>query len=154
MCYTISVVKITAQPKKKGLLKMENVKILTKEEWNEMLEAENVYYDKTNKWYIEAVEREREIDGKLYNIEKDTRNGNLYAAPTIKTVHMGFNSNEAGKVEEFISIVEKYGECKASWGVTGRTMHEILADRLAKELPQYEFEIGYNYHCIGRKKAN
>lgn len=133
---------------------MENIKIITKEEWKEMANEEIKHFNKTDKWYFDTVEHEKEIDGKLYTIQKDTRNGNLYAAPTTKSVHMGFNSNEAGKLEEFISIVEKYGECKARWGVTGRTMHEILAQRLAKELPQYEFEIEYNYHCIGRKKEN
>lgn len=131
---------------------MENTKIITKEEWREMAREEIKYFDKTGKWYTETVEFETEIDGKLYTIQKDTRNGNIYAVPTTKSVHMGFNSNEEGKVEEFVSFVEKYGECQASWGVTGRTMHEILAQRLAKELPQYEFEIEYNYHCVGRKK--
>lgn len=131
---------------------MEKLKFITKDEWREISREEFEWHDKTGKWYIDTVEFEKEIDGKLYTIQKNTRNGDIYAVPTMKTVHMGFNSNEEGKVEEFIATVEKYGECKASWGVTGRTMHEILAQRLAKELPQYEFEIRYNYHCVGRKK--
>jgi hypothetical protein len=131
---------------------MKDVKIVTKEEWKEMTKGEIEYYDKTGRWWFDTVEFEKEIDGNLYTIQKDTRNDNLYAVPTMKSIHMGFNSNEEGKLDEFVATVEKYGECKASWGVTGRTMHEILAERLARELPQYEFEIEYNYHCVGRKK--
>lgn len=131
---------------------MENVKIITREEWKEMTRGEIEYYDKTGRWWFDTVNFEKEIDGNLYTIQKDTRNDSLYAVPTMKSIHMGFNSNEEGKLEEFIATIEKYGECKASWGVTGRTMHEILASRLAKELPQYDFEIEYNYHCVGRKK--
>ena len=139
------------QNKPKGKMKMENTKIITNEEFKEMSKGEIEHFDKTGRWWFDTVNFQAEIDGKLYTILIDTRNNNKYAVPTMKTVHMGFNSNEEGKLEEFIETVEKYGECKASWGVTGRTMHEILAERLAKELPQYEFEIEYNYHCVGRK---
>ena len=132
---------------------MENTKIITKEEFTKMTSEELKYNDKTGRWYIDTVVYEKEIDGKLYTIYKDTRNGNHYAVPQVKTIHMGFNSNEEGKLEEFIATIEKYGACQASWGVTGRTMHEILASQLAKELPQYDFEIGYNYLCVGRKRA-
>ena len=97
---------------------------------------------------------QREIDGLLYTVWKDVRNGKEYAAREIRTVHMGFNSNEDGKVEEFVAIVEREGACKASWGVTGRTMHQMLASQLAGELPQYEFEIDYDrYGCLARKPA-
>lgn len=131
---------------------MEKMKFATREEWSKMLEEEDAYYDRTGDFYLKLIASCTEIDGKLYSTWEDTRNGNCYATPTTKTVHMGFNSNDDGKLEEFIANVEKYGECEASYGVTGRTMHEILAHRLATELPQYEFEIGYNYKCIARKR--
>lgn len=72
----------------------------------------------------------------------------------VRTVHMGFNSNEEGKVEEFIRIVEHEGACKASWGVTGRTSHLMLANELAKSFPQYDWEIDYDrYGCKATKRA-
>lgn len=122
--------------------------IISKETWYEMLEAE----EKSGRDYLTPELAVEDEDGLLYRIWKDERTGKEYAVREIRTVHMGFNSNEEGKVDEFIAIVEREGECLASWGVTGRTMHGILAQQLAKELPQYEFEIGYNYHCLARKK--
>lgn len=121
--------------------------IITKEHWHDMLRAE----DKSGKYYLDFV-RNEEQDGLLYAVWMDKRTGKDYAVREIRTVNMGFNSNEDGKVDEFVSIVEREGECKASWGVTGRTAHELLAHQLAKELPQYDFEIGYNYHCLARKR--
>lgn len=70
----------------------------------------------------------------------------------VRSIYMGFNYNEDGKVEELISIVEKEGACEAYWGVTGRTKHQILSYQLSKELPQYNFNIGENYECIVTKK--
>ena len=121
--------------------------IIEREQLCEMLRAE----ERTGREYLEPV-RKVEAGGLLYGIWRDRRTGKEYAVREIRSVSMGFNSNEAGKVDEFVAIVEREGECKARWGVTGRTMHEILAHQLAKELPQYEFEIGYNYHCVARKK--
>lgn len=93
-----------------------------------------------------------QIDGLTYVPWIDTRTGKRYAARHTPTIHMGFNSNEPGTIERLIEVVEREGECKASWGVTGRTMHGILAEALKRELPQYDFEIGYNYQCIVRKR--
>lgn len=121
--------------------------IISKETWYEMLEAE----EKSGREYLVDL-RYEEIDGKRYGVWQDKRTGEEFAIREIRTVHMGFNTNEEGKVDEFIAIVEREGECYASWGVTGRTMHGLLAEKLARELPQYDFEIGYNYHCLARKK--
>ena len=121
--------------------------IISKETWYEMLEAE----EKSGRDYLGYL-RFEESDGLLYEVWQDTRTGKEYAVRKSRSVNMGFNSNEEGKVDEFIAIVEREGECYALWGVTGRTMHQILAEQLARELPQYEFEIGYNYHCLARKK--
>lgn len=122
--------------------------IVSKDELYELFQEE----DRVKRQFIE-YHGCREIDGLLYTVYKDKRNGQLLASRQVRTVHMGFNSNEEGKVEEFIAIVEREGACKASWGVTGRTMHEILAHQLAKELPQYDWEIDYqSYGCKATKK--
>ena len=122
---------------------MENYTIISREQLNELLEAE----EKSGRDFLDW-NGYKDFDGKMYcSIWKDTRTGTEYAVKALKSVHMGFNSNEEGKVEELIRTVEQYGEASASWGVTGRTMHSILAEKLADELPQYRFEIGYNYQC-------
>lgn len=94
----------------------------------------------------------REINGREFSVLKNKRTNEEFAYPHTRTVHMGFNSNEDGKVEEFVGIVEREGSCMATWGVTGRTMHQILAGQLADQFPEYEWEIGYNYHCKATKK--
>lgn len=122
---------------------MEHITIITNRKLNAMLETEERFFD----W-----EGERDIEGHLYTVWKDKRTGHLYGVPTVRTVRMGFNSNDEGKVEEFVSIVEREGACQASWGVTGRTMHLCLANQLAKSLPQYEWECTENYGCKATKK--
>lgn len=122
--------------------------IISKDQWYEMLEAE----EKSGREYLEPVDEVDGADGLLYTIWEDKRTGKQYAVKKARTVHMGFNSYEPETIEKLVEIVEREGECKASFGVTGRTMHEILAHQLAKELPQYDFEIGYNYHCLVSKK--
>lgn len=126
---------------------MEKMKFVTGEEMSAMLKQEADSGREFLDW-----EKTAEIDGLLYDIYRDKRTGEMYADRQIRTVHMGFNSNEEGKVEELIAIVEREGACQASWGVTGRTMHGILAQQLQSELPQYDFDIGYNYHCLVSKK--
>lgn len=127
---------------------MSKLYFITKEQKHQIFAEEQ----RTGKLIYEWV-GEREIDGRLYSIYKNKRTHEEFASPQVRTVYMGFNSNEEGKVEEFIQIVEKEGECLATWGVTGRTMHEILARRLAEELPQYKWEIGYEfYECKATKR--
>lgn len=128
---------------------MTNAKlnIITREEANERFAAE----EKSGRYYIEYAGCD-DVNGLLYYFYRDGRNGYEFAVRQTRTVHMGFNSNDEGKVEEFIEIVEREGECLASWGVTGRTMHQYLAQQLADSLPQYDWEIGYNYHCKATKK--
>lgn len=127
---------------------MSNFKIVTEQQWDRMTEQE----EQSGRYYLEWSGYE-ELDGRLFSVYRDERSGKRYGVPTIRSVHMGFNSNEEGKVEEFAAIVEREGACKATWGVTGRTMHHILACRLADLLPQYDWEIGYNYECKAIKKA-
>ena len=93
-------------------------------------------------------EEHREIDGLYYSIWKDDRTAMLYCVREPRSVHMGFNDSPTEKIAEVVAIVEREGMCKASWGVTGRTMHAILAEQLREKLPQYKFDIGYNYHCL------
>lgn len=121
---------------------MAEIKIISNEELYKMFDEE----ERTGRDFLE-IERQQEIDGKWCQVYKDTRNGKFYASQRRKSVHMGFNSNEEGKVEELIATVEKYGEAEASYGVNGRTCHEMLAHQLSKLLPQFRFVIGYNYQC-------
>lgn len=121
---------------------MSNINIITAEQ------ADSMWGDERNYEWVGY----REINGREYSVLKNRRTKEEFAAPHTRSVHMGFNSNEPGKVEEFIAIVEREGACHASWGVTGRTMHLILANQLAASLPQYDWEIGYNYHCKATKK--
>jgi hypothetical protein len=99
--------------------------------------------------YVEQIER----DELLYNHWCDTRTGEHYLVRAERSVHMGFNDSPADKIDEVRRIVEKEGACHASWGVTGRTMHSILAAQLAQMLPEYDFAIGGNYECRITKRA-
>ena len=121
--------------------------IISNEKINKMMEEEERSRGNYIQWH-----GSKENDGLLYSLYYDSRTGKEYAVREIRGVHMGFNSNEPGKEEEFVKIVEREGACKASWGVTGRTMHSILAQQLAKKYPEYSFEIGYNYECTAYKK--
>lgn len=127
---------------------MEKMTLITKEKLNDLFKQEEA----SGQEYLDR-EKQIEIDGLLYSAYRDKRTNELYAVWEIRTVHMGFNSNEEGKVDELVVIVEREGSCKVSWGVTGRTMHEILAHGLKAELPQYDFDIGHNYHCLVSKRA-
>lgn len=121
------------------------IEIITKRKLNSILEKDDRYIE---------YARQEECEGLLYSVYTDTRNGKEYAVREIRSLSMGFNSNEDGKVDEFITIVEREGACKAFWGVTGRTMHLMLAQQLAAQLPQYEFELDYDlYKCIGKKRT-
>lgn len=75
----------------------------------------------------------------------------------VPTIHMGLNTDPhdkewGSKVEEVRTVVEREGIAKASWGCTGRTRHQMHAHQLEKALPEYDFEITYNYGCTIRKK--
>lgn len=91
--------------------------------------------------------RNADIEGLRYSVYRDRKTGKYYATNISRCVHMGFNSNEAGKEEEFAEIMKREGRCQASWGVTGRTAHKLLAIQLGKKFPQYRFEIDDNYKC-------
>lgn len=123
------------------------INIISREELNKLFEEE----ERTRHEFIDWC-KEVEIGGLLYTIYRDGRTGKKFAVQTIRTVHMGFNDNDEGKVEEFVAIVEREGACHASWGVTGRTMHYFLGCKLADALPQYDWNIGANYECTARKK--
>lgn len=55
--------------------------------------------------------------------------------------------------DEIIKTVEAEGACELSWSCTGRTRHEMHAHQWAEAMTEYDFEIGYNYHCVVRKRA-
>lgn len=129
---------------------MKKMKFITNVELYDLLEQEF----ESGKDYMDR-KKTIEIDGLLYSVYQDKRTGNLYASRTIRTVHMGFNSNDVGAVEKLTGIVEREGACYVSWDVTRRTKHSILAHRLSEELPQYDFDdfvIGQNYRCLVTKK--
>lgn len=128
-----------------------NTKFITKDQLYDLLNQEERDHGNYLRWegYTELG-----AQGFLYETWLDQRSNTLLAIKAVRTVHMGFNSNEEGKVEELISIVEREGACKASWGVTGRTKHLMLSNELAKSLPQYDWEIDYGlYGCKATKRA-
>lgn len=126
---------------------MENVKYITGAQISAMLEEEK----KTHKTRLEPQLCVKEIDGLLFSMWEDEMTGDMYAVREIRTVHMGFNSNEPGKEEEFIGIMEREGACLASWGVTGRTAHLLLAEQFANEHPEYLWELDYaSYRCLAK----
>ena len=120
-----------------------DVKIISKQEERQIFDEERM----SGREYI-TYDRREECDGLLYDIFRDTRNGDKFAVRSIRSVHMGFNSNEPGTVDALIATVEREGAASASWGVTGRTLHSMLARQLEDLLPQYVFVIGYNYECL------
>lgn len=124
------------------------MKIITNERLNELLREE----EESGREFIEWVEH-MEQDGLLYTHWLDKRFGIHYLTRKARTVHMGFNDSPNEKIEEVRRIVEAEGMCEASWGVTGRTMHSILAHQLSEKLPEYQFDIGYNYECKISKRA-
>ena len=126
---------------------MANYNLITSDEFNKRCEEE----ERSGRFYIEMREA-LEIGGKWCRVWEDSRTKELFAVEEVKSVNMGFNSDEDGKIDELIATVEKYGKAQASYGVTGRTCHELLAHELSKRLPQYDFEIGYNYYCLVTKK--
>jgi len=134
---------------------MAEPKIITKEELQALFEDETAW-KKRNRRFRDVLEYDgsAEIDGLLYGLYTDHRDGKQYAVRTIRDLYMGFNSNEGDSVQKFVEIVEREGAAKAYWGVTGRTMHVILANQLKAQLPQYQFEIGYaSYLCVARKEG-
>lgn len=77
---------------------------------------------------------------------------------SIPTIHMGLNTSKSdgdlwdSKVNEVRKAVEEVGIASASWGCTGRTLHHILACQLQEALPEYDFDITYNYGCKIKKR--
>ncbi len=120
---------------------MEMFTIISNAKLNRLLEEDEARKRKIN-WL-----GNREFEGLLYSTWEDKTSGSRYAVRETRSVNMGFNSNEPGKEEEFLEIMKREGCCRASWGVTGRTIHKILAQQLAKKYPQFRFEIGDNYEC-------
>ena len=128
-----------------------SVKFITRDQLHELLNQEEREGGNYLRW---DGYNEFGAQGLLYGTWQDTRTKQTYVVQEVRTVHMGFNSNEEGTVEEFVRIVEREGACKASWGVTGRTKHLMLANELAKSLPQYDWEVDYDmYGCKATKRA-
>lgn len=121
----------------------EKYEIITKEELNAMFEEEERTGIEFLKWgYAKEFE-----DGRMYTRYTDKRTGKKFAVWEPRTVHFGLNSIPEEKVQELVEIVEREGGAQASWSCTGRTLHQMLANRLASMLPQYSFDIDYNYRC-------
>lgn len=55
-------------------------------------------------------------------------------------------------IEEVKEALKEYDTVEVSFDVTGRTMHQMLSNQLANRMPEYEFEIDYNYICIVKNK--
>lgn len=90
-----------------------------------------------------------------------------------KTIHMGLNTeprfelpdkyetfDESNKdywrreveratalKEEIEKVMAEEGTCELSWSCDGRTRHQMHAQQWASALPQFNFEITYNYGC-------
>ena len=92
-----------------------------------------------------------ESRGLSYSVYTDLDTRKLVALYKRKKLHMGFNDTPDEKIKEFVDIIEREGACDASWGVTGRTYHMILANQLKDRLPDYHWEIGDNYECSAFK---
>ena len=50
-------------------------------------------------------------------------------------------------IQEVKEALKEYDTVEVSFDVTGRTYHEMLSNQLADKMPEYKFEIGYNYLC-------
>lgn len=123
---------------------MENAKltkIISREKLKKLFEEE----EQGKRFF--RFEKLTEFEGRQYNVFKEDGTNNLYAVQAERSLHMGFNSNEPGKEDEFLRIMENEGVCRLSWGVTGRTAHRILAHQFAEKYPEYRWEIGDNYEC-------
>lgn len=129
-------------------MKTTNYTIITREELAALFEEQ----ERTRSDYMDYQETVEGEDGRLYTVYEDMRTGEKVAAWYPRTVHFGLNAIPAHKVQELIEIVEREGGARASWSCDGRTRHQMLANRLAKLLPQYHFDIGYNYKCEVSKK--
>lgn len=96
----------------------------------------------------------------------------------IKTINMGLNTEPVFNLpEKFDSLPEKSqkyfkremevalelkdqiqkaieedGACRLSWECSGRTRHQMHAEQWENALPEYKFEIGYNYECKVNKR--
>ena len=55
-------------------------------------------------------------------------------------------------VEEVKEALKQYDQVEVSFDVTGRTLHQLLSVQLSEKMPEYDFEIGYNYLCIIKNK--
>ena len=65
----------------------------------------------------------------------------------------GENQEETNRLVKLIADgVEKEGEVFLSWSCEGRTRHFWQSEQWESNLPQYDFEIGYNYYCKVTKR--
>lgn len=76
----------------------------------------------------------------------------------MKTIDFGLNTDKYSGdtwkvlVEAFRQAVEADGEASASWDCQGRTRHFSNAKMLESELPQYKFDISFEYYkCVAKK---
>ena len=55
-------------------------------------------------------------------------------------------------IEEVKEALKEYDTVEVSFDVTGRTMHQMLSIQLSEKMPEYNFEIDYNYICLIKNK--
>ena len=55
-------------------------------------------------------------------------------------------------IEEVKEALKEFDIVEVSFDVTGRTMHQLLSRQLADKMPEYDFEIDYNYVCLVKNK--
>lgn len=120
-----------------------NHKLITREELQALFDEQQ----DVGREFIDFLRRTKSEDGSTYDIWQDKRTGETFAVWQPRTVYFGLNDIPEEKVQELIRIVEREGEARASWSCDGRTRHQMLACQLARMLPQYSFDIGYDYRC-------
>ena len=124
------------------------VKVITREELSALFDEE----ERTGIELLEWLCIKELDDGRTYAHYINRRTGLTLAVWEPRIVHFGLNSITDEKVQELVNIVEREGGANASWGCDGRTRHQMLARQLEKMLPQYRFDIGYNYKCFVAKE--
>jgi len=124
-----------------------SITVITKEELNAIYEEG----ERVGKELVEWLEFREGDDGRQYDLFLDKRKKTKFAVWRPRTVFFGLNTIPEDKLQEFVELVEREGGARACWTCDGRTLHQILANQLATKLPQYRFDIGYNYHCFAYK---
>lgn len=117
--------------------------------WKDLVIAHQTTQSNRQKYDIQV--QANELSDK--DFDKFVNNVKWY---TPKTINMGLNTSPGDKswdslVEQVRQTVESEEMASASWECNGRTRHQMHANQLREALPDYSFDIDYNYKCIIRK---